>query len=181
MKSPALGRRSAVVALAVLAVVVSVGGFLWLPGLFSDGPTSVPSCSWPLRVRGQPEGGQPGLVRCYLRALAGQDSAGLLAVSDTANVPVRITRSAFARALDARSGVATATFQPNQIASDVSWVTVEFADGAREAVEIQLANPASGSSWRLVIGTPETSGRNPAPARPRQGLQHLRGVRSVNQ
>jgi hypothetical protein len=32
--------------------------------------------------------------------------------------------------------------------------TIAFADGARESLEIDLANPNSGNSWRLVIGAP---------------------------
>lgn len=139
-------------ALAGLLVVVVIAGFFWLRD--SDGPTSVPSCSWQLRVRGHPEGGQAGLVRCYLRALAANSAAGLLTVADGANAPVRITKASFAHAQDARSGLAIATFIPNQIASDVSDVIIVFADGARESLEIDLANPSSGRSWRLVIGSP---------------------------
>ncbi len=32
-------------------------------------------------------------------------------------------------------------------------MTIAFADGARESLEIDLANPSSCRSWRLVIGT----------------------------
>jgi hypothetical protein len=150
-----MSRRSvllATVALAGALAVASMAGITWLRT--SDGPTSVPSCSWPLRVHGHPEGGQAGLVRCYLRSLAARKVEGLLAVADAANGPVRITRASFATAPDARSGVATATFTPAQIASDVSYVTIAFADGARDSLEIDLANPESGTSWRLVIGAP---------------------------
>ena len=151
-------------ALAVLLVVAGIGGFFWLRD--SDGPTSAPSCSWSMRVRGHPEGGQAGLVRCYLRALAGKSTRGLVAVADSANGPVRITKASFAHAADARSGRATATFTPNQIASDVSNVAIAFADGARESIEIDLANPDSGTSWRLLIGSPVgQQGSQPAPTR----------------
>jgi hypothetical protein len=148
-------------ALAVLLVAAGVAGFFWLRG--SDGPMSAPSCSWPLRVRGHPEDGQAGLVRCYLRALADRSVGGLLAVADTANVPVRITEASFAHAPDARSGLATATFIPNQIASGVSDVSIAFADGGRESLEIDLANPNSGTSWRLLIGS-QADRQSPPPA-----------------
>ena len=154
-RRPGLTRRPVVLATATLAgllVVVGIAGFFWLRG--SDGPTSVPSCSWPLRVRGHPEGGQAGLVRCYLRSLAAKSADGLLAVAYTANGPVHITEASFAHAPDARSGLATASFTRNQIASDVSYVTIAFADGARESLEIALASPNSGRSWRLFIGRP---------------------------
>jgi hypothetical protein len=154
-RRPGLTRRPLAIAASTLAgllIAAGIAGFFWLRD--SDGPTSVPSCSWPLRVRGHPEGGQAGLVRCYLRSLAANSAAGLLAVADTANTPVRITKASFAHAPDARSGLATATFTPNQIASDISDVTITFADGGRESLEIDLANPNSGRSWRLVIGSP---------------------------
>ncbi len=144
-------RALAAATLVVLLAAAGIAGFFWLRD--SDGPTSVPACSWSLRVLGHPDGGQAGLVRCYLRALAAGSAAGLLAVADTANAPVRITKASFAHAPDARSGLAAATFTRNQIASDVSNVTIAFADGARESLEIDLANPDSGTSWRLVIGS----------------------------
>ena len=64
------GRPRALAASVLVVLLAAAGGagFFWLRG--SDGPTSVPSCSWSLRVRGHPEDGQAGLVRCYLRALA---------------------------------------------------------------------------------------------------------------
>jgi hypothetical protein len=154
-RRPGLTGRPLVLAASTLAgllIAAGIAGFFWLRD--SDGLTSVPSCSWPLRVRGHPEDGQAGLVRCYLRLLAANSAQGLLAVADTANTPVRITKASFARAPDARSGLATATFTPNQIASDISDVTITFADGATESLEMDLANPNSGRSWRLVIGSP---------------------------
>ncbi len=97
-------------------------------------------------------------------SLAAGSAAGLLTVADTANAPVRITKASFAHAPDARSGLATATFTRNQIASDVSNVIITFADGARESLEIDLANPNSGTSWRLVIGSINDQQRPPPAA-----------------
>lgn len=164
-RRPGLTRRPLVFATAALAgllLAAGIAGFFWLRD--SDGPTSAPSCSWPLRVRGHPEDGQAGLVRCYLRSLAANSAQGLLAVADTANTPVRISKASFAHAPDARSGLAAATFTPSQIASDISHVTITFADGAKESLEIDLANPNSGTSWRLVIGSP-TGQQGPPSAR----------------
>lgn len=79
-------------------------------------------------------------------------------------MPVRITKASSAHAPGGRSGLATATFTRNQIASDVSNVTIAFADGARESIEIDLANPNSGTSWRLVIGSPTGHQRPPSVA-----------------
>jgi hypothetical protein len=56
-------------------------------------------------------------------------------------------------------------------------VTIAFADGARESIEIDLANPNSGTSWRLVIGTQPARRNHRLPAhnrdhriRPRAGV-----------
>lgn len=153
-----LSRRRVVVIVIVAAAVsvtaLAVGGFYWVRDTFGDGPMSVPSCSWPLEVRGHPQAEQPGLVRCYLRALASRDVGGLHQVANGSNGPVQITGASFTHTADARSGLATATFSCNPIASDVCEVAIAFADGAHEDIEIDLANPNSGNSWRLDIGTP---------------------------
>jgi hypothetical protein len=94
--------------------VLAAGGFLVAAAVLPDGPTSVPSCSWPLRVRGPATSEQAGLVRCYLRALATHDRSGMLAVADStrAAMPPTITRADFAHAADAQAGTATAMFRP---------------------------------------------------------------------
>ena len=126
---------------------------------------STPSCSWPLRIRGKPTAAQAGLVRCYLRALAGHDTAGLQAVADTMP-PVRITRADVAHLADARSGVATATFLPATV--DISYIPliIRYADGARDRLGIQNLNAMGGpSTWRMTIGTDVSPGPpGPAPA-----------------
>src|SRR5215813_8314878 len=70
-----------------------------------------PSCSWPMRTHGKPTREQAGLVRCYLRALAKRDTAGLLAVA-TSIPPVRITNADLTHSRDAGAGLATVTFLP---------------------------------------------------------------------
>lgn len=152
-----LSRRRVVVIVTVAAAVsgtaLAVGGFYWVRDTFGDGPMSVPSCSWSLGVRSS-SGRAAGLVRCYLRALASRDVGGLHQVANGSNGPVQITEASFAHTADARSGLATATFSCDPIASDVCEVAIAFADGAREDIDIDLANPNSGNSWRLDIGIP---------------------------
>lgn len=70
--------------MAVLAgaALAGTGGYLaWVQVTTGGLPTSVPSCSWALRVRGAATSEQAGLIRCYLRALASHDAAGLQAVA----------------------------------------------------------------------------------------------------
>ena len=108
---------------------------------------------------------QAGLIRCYLRALAHHDAAGLRAVAfNDTNRPVRITAKDFRHAADARSGVATATRGPE--GEDNAYaVTIVFADHAKETVAIAPVNPAVLNSWRLGIGTPVTQ-TGPPPGQP---------------
>jgi hypothetical protein len=162
--------RRAAVTMAVLAVV-AVFGAVWLGhtawAAFKN--RSTPSCSWPLRIRGKPTAAQAGLVRCYLRALAGHDTGGLLAVAD--NMPrVRITPADFAHSADARSGLATATFLPADV--DVAYVPliIRYADGAKDRLGLQNLIAMGGpSTWRMTIGTdvnPGPPGPVPATASP---------------
>ena len=163
-KRPWWGHRAAWVAAGCGgALVLSAGGYLVVAAAFSDGPTSVPSCSWPLRVRGQATTAQAGLVRCYLRALATHDQNGMLDVADT-SAPVTITSADFVHATDAQTGTATVMFRPNYSDSAYVDVIVMFADGARADLSMELVNPASGNSWRMEIGTypPDPSAPEPA-------------------
>ena len=146
-------------------VVLAAGGYL-LWGILTGPPTSVPSCSWPLQVRGAATNERAGLIRCYLKALAEHDTRGLLAVADTTTRPVHITAADFAHAADARSGTATATFKHSEMDYTFS-VVIQFADHAREIVVMELANPSSSHSWRLGIGTPNGH-EGPPPANPSQ-------------
>jgi hypothetical protein len=157
-------RRPAVI-MAIWAVVAAFG-VLWLGhtawAAFKN--RSTPSCSWPLRIRGKPTAAQAGLVRCYLRALAGHDTAGLAAVADNMP-PVRITRADFKHSADARSGLATAAFLP--ATTDVAYVPliIRYADGASDRLGIQNLIAMGGpSSWRMAIGTDINQGSGPAPA-----------------
>jgi hypothetical protein len=128
-----------------------------------------PTCSWPLQVRGSASPAQAGLVRCYLRALAGRDTGGLTAVA--ADIPpVRITGADLRYSADARAGLATAAFTPNQVDPTSAFVIVTYADGVRENASmtdmIAMGGP---SGWRMNIGTdisPGPSGPPPAAVSP---------------
>ena len=124
-----------------------------------------PSCSWPMRIRGAPTAAEAGLVRCYLRALARRDMAGLAAVADNMP-PVRVTRADLAHSADARSGLATATFLPADV--DIAFIplTIRYADGAGDRLALQnLAAMGGPWTWRMTIGTEAGPGPpGPAPA-----------------
>lgn len=128
-----------------------------------------PTCSWPLQVRGTASPAQAGLVRCYLRALASRDTAGLMAVA--ADIPpVRITSADLRYSADARAGLATAAFTPNPEDPTSASVTITYADGVREnAGMLNMVAMGGPSGWRMNIGTdinPGSSGPPPAAASP---------------
>jgi hypothetical protein len=162
-------RRIPIWTLIVVAAVVSVAllalvGYKAVVAAGDDGPTSVPTCSWPLRVHGSASREQAGLIRCYIRALATHDVAGLQAVADN-DPPVRITAGQFTHAADARAGTATATFVPDQTDGADVTVKIAFANGTSDTVSVVLANPASAHSWRIQIGAISNPDTNvPAPA-----------------
>jgi len=121
-----------------------------------------PTCSWPVQVRGTASPARAGLVRCYLRALAAGDTAGLMAVA--ADIPpVRITRADFRYAADARTGPATATLTPNPNDDTSYRVTITYANGVTDNASMMNMIAMGGSSgWRMNIGTDI----NPGPAVP---------------
>jgi hypothetical protein len=87
-------------------------------------------------MRGKPTAAQADLVGCYLRALAGHDTAGLLEVADNMP-PVRITRADLAHSADARSGLAMATFLPATVDTAYIPLIIRYADGARDRLGIE--------------------------------------------
>lgn len=165
-----IGALSGIAALALsgCSATASAGKSPGGPAM-SGLPTSVPSCPWPLRVRGKQgpaTAEQAGLARCYLRALARHDAAGLQAVADTTSGRVRFTKADFAHAADARAGTATVKFRPNPDDSASLEVVIVFADGARDSEAVTIANPSSQHSWRLEIGTPVSAPKGPPSAQP---------------
>jgi hypothetical protein len=124
-----------------------------------------PACSWPLQVRGTASPAQSGLVRCYLRALASRDTAGLMAVA--ADIPpVRIASADLTYSADARTGLATATFTPNPNDTTSAFVTITYADGVKQDASMMNMIAMGGpSGWRMNIGTGIGTGSSgPAPA-----------------
>jgi hypothetical protein len=123
-----------------------------------------PTCSWPLQVRGTASPAQAGLVRCYLRALASRDTAGLMAVA--ADIPpVRITNADLKYSADARAGLATATFTPNPNDTTFASVTIAYADGVHDNASMMNMIAMGGpSGWRMDIGAVINPGSGPPPA-----------------
>jgi hypothetical protein len=147
------------------AVIVMAGaGLIWAGHAawqaIQTGGT--PACSWPLQVRGTPSPAQAGLIRCYLRALASQDTAGLMTVA--ADIPpVRITSADMTYSADARAGLATAVLTPNPEDTTSDFVIITYADGVREnASMMNMVAMGGPSDWRMNIGT-EISPGSPAP------------------
>ena len=158
-------RRPTAVMAVLAAVAVAASVWLGHTAWAAYKSRSTPSCSWPLRINGTPAATQAGLVRCYLRALAGHDTGGLLAVADNMP-PVRITPADFAHSADARSGLATATFTPNPSDPTNALLTITYADGAGDRLGLQNLIAMGGPSvWRMTIGTDVNPGPpGPAPA-----------------
>jgi hypothetical protein len=155
---------------AAWAVSILVGG----TGLVWAGHTAwvayetwgTPTCFWPVRVRGTADLAQTGLIRCYLRALAGRDTAGLMAVA--ADIPpVRITRADLRYSADARAGLATATFDGSPVDTSICGVTITYANGATENTGMMNMIAMGGpSGWRMNIGTVVNPGPNIPTAAP---------------
>jgi hypothetical protein len=150
------------------AVIVMAGaGLAWAGHAARDAIQTwgTPTCSWPLQVRGTASPAQAGLVRCYLRALASRDTAGLMAVA--ADIPpVRITSADLTDSADARAGLATAIFTPNPNDTTFAGVTITYADGLQENVSMMNMIAMGGpSGWRMNIGTDINAGSSgPPPA-----------------
>jgi hypothetical protein len=147
------GRYQGIAAVAGVLCLLVAGVWVW--GYLENRPTPALSCSWPLRVRGEPAPGEAGAVRCYLKALAQRDMAGLYttAYSDYGDGSVHLTNAAFTHSADARAGLATATFTGNSTDTGLAEVMIDYADGAHNDLGLQIANPQSANSWRLNIGT----------------------------
>ena len=151
-------------AISAVCILLAGAGVVWA-GRSAWAVWENPSCSWPLRVRGEATAGQAGLVRCYLRALARRDTAGLMTVAAN-DPPVRITRADLEHSADARAGLATATFTPSPVDDSYVLLTISYADGASERTGIENMIEMEGpSSWRMDIGTIV----NPGPPVPTAG------------
>jgi hypothetical protein len=162
---------------AVLAVIVVVGGAALTWGGRVAWETyetrGTPACSWPLQVRGTASPAQAGLVRCYLRALASGDTAGLTAVAADMP-PVRITGADLAYSADARAGLATAAFTQSPVDATSAFVIITYADGVRQnASMMNMVAMGGPSGWRMNIGTELHPDSGPSPATSEQRAASL--------
>jgi hypothetical protein len=148
------------------AILVAGAGLVWAGHAAWDAIETwgTPTCSWPLQVRGSASPAQSGLVRCYLRALASRDTAGLMTVA--ADIPpVRITSADLRYSADARAGLATATVTPSPVDTTEASVTITYADGVRQNTGMMNMIAMGGpSGWRMNIGTDVSPSSGPSPA-----------------
>ena len=148
------------IATALVMAGAALAGCTVLGG---DGlPGAAPACSWPLRVTGPATAAQSGLIRCYLRAVAGHN---LAALQGLVNPTYRATKAQLAQTADARAGRASATITPSSDDTGIATVRIDYADGAARQFGIELVNPQSAGSWRIDIGPPAPGPEGPAPAK----------------
>ncbi len=163
-------RRWSVVAVASSSVLLG----LWLvptawsaaQGFLAGPDASEPSCSWSADIR-QADADQGRLIRCYLRAVAEHSESGLRAVvpSTDNDGPTGFTATDFAHTRDADRGTTTVLVAGNAVDSADATVTIRYADGAWQQLEIHLADPGSTHSWRFTdVGTYPTSPSIPTAA-----------------
>ncbi len=112
----------------------------------------VPSCSWPLTVRGTATPAQVNLARCYVKDLAHRDTGGLT----TLMVPGRqtgITPADLVYSKDARHTPATAVFTPNPADTTYLNLTISYPGHVTEHTGMMNVDTQSGTDWRMDIGT----------------------------
>jgi hypothetical protein len=126
-----------------------------------DRPGAAPACSWPLRVAGPATAAQAGLIRCYLRAVAGHN---LAALQPLVNPTYRATKAQLAQTADARAGRASATITTSPDDTGIATVRIDYADGAVSQFWIEIVNPSAAGSWRIDIGASVPGPRGTAPA-----------------
>jgi hypothetical protein len=125
-------------------------------------PGAAPACSWPLRVAGHATAAQAGLVRCYLRAVAGHN---LAALKGLVNPTYRVTNAQLTQTADARAGRARAMITLSPDDTGIANVRIDYADGAVCQFGMEIVNPQSAGSWRLDVGSSAPGPQGPAPAR----------------
>ncbi len=151
---PSRARRWSVAAAATSLLLLG----LWLAptawstalGFLAGPDASEPSCSWSADIR-QADPDQAQLIRCYLRAVAQHSDSELRAVVPSADNdgPTGFSPADFAHTRDAARGTATVLVAGNPDDSADATVTIRYADGAGQQLEIHLANPGSTHSWRF--------------------------------
>ncbi|WP_042422906.1 hypothetical protein [Streptacidiphilus anmyonensis] len=153
------------------AAVVSLGvwalpaGWRQVADALAGPDASAPSCSWSARIENASTD-EAGLVRCYLRGLADHSDSELRAVvpSTDNGGPTGFSAADFAHSRDAAAGPAIVTLAPNPSDTADASVTIRYADGARDVLEIHLADPESLHSWRFYnLGTYPSDPNAPSP------------------
>lgn len=92
-------------------------------------------------------------MRCYLQALAHNNTAAMSAVATSAPA-TKITRIDFRHSADARAGTATAIFSQNPSDSTAATVVIHFADGVVEDLGlIDEISMGGHDVWRMTIGS----------------------------
>jgi hypothetical protein len=143
-----------------IGIASALGYWLWS----QQSVASNPACSWPMRVEGNADRQQIGLVHCYLQDLASNNADGMAGLMAVTNQGAKITRRDLAHATDARSGLSSASFHQNPVDSANASVTITFADGATWEGDIYNmdAFAPQGSfnfsdqgpnEWRMAIGS----------------------------
>lgn len=129
--------------------MLGVGGWQGLKALHGPDETA-PSCSWPARIENA-NPVQDGVIRCYLKAVAGHSADGLRSVVPAREHggPTGFDAAAFAHSADARGGAATATVSGNDVDDADATVDLRYADGARDTLDLHIADPSSARSWRI--------------------------------
>jgi hypothetical protein len=144
--------RTLTVVIAICAISL-IGAVGWWAYSKAESVYGTPSCSWPVRIQGSVTGGQDGLVRCYLQALARRDQAAMSALATSAPA-TKITNIHFRHSADARAGTATAIFSQNPVDSTAAGVVIHFADGAVENLDLINEMSMGGNDvWRIAIGS----------------------------
>ena len=161
-----LVRAAPAVAVVLLGLWLATDGWAQVQDALDGPDASAPSCSWSARIENA-NTDQAGLIRCYLRALAQHSDSGLHAVvpSRDNEGPTGFSTADFAHSRDAAAGAATVTVKANDEDTADASVTISYADGAQDSLEIHLANPASAHSWRFVnIGSYPSNPNEPSAA-----------------
>jgi hypothetical protein len=154
--TPFLGRiarlsvRTRLLLLIGIVALLAAGIPLALPGVatvIAEKTSTAPalSCDWVSATITGGSDSERGAVRCYLRALAARDEAGMKRVSRDGTAGP----AAFAFADSAAVGTTRVSFADNEVDSADVLVNVRFADGRMDVQEMHLADPMSGTSWRV--------------------------------
>ena len=148
--------------LIVMAGAAMVGCTVLAPLVGDNQPGAASACSWPLRVVGHATAAQSGLIRCYLRALAGHN---LAAMKPLVIPTYRATKAQLAQTADAQAGRASATITLSPEDTGIATIRIDYADGVVSQFGIENVNPDTAGSWRIDIGPRAPGPPGPAPAK----------------